>query len=697
MPTARPTYPPAERLDQVDELHGEQVADPYRWLEDTADPRTVEWSTAQDELLAQRRATWPTRARFAARLGELLATGSVSAPIWRAGRPFFLRRTGEQQLSVLLTIDGDGDGDGDDRDGDGRERVLIDPMALDPSGATTLDYWYPSADGGFLAYGLSHGGTEESLLRVMDVGSGTIVDGPIDRARYAQVAWLSGGEGFYYMRHLGGDDHLSRRVYLHRLGTDAGTDPLVFGGDSPRGRYFGCQVSTDGRWFAVSESQGTDPRTNVWIADLHKSPVDAPEFLPLQVDVDALTTVDLHDGHCYIWTDRDAPRRRLCVTEPDRLAYEDWRELLPEDPEAVLEDVAILDGPELDRPVVVARRSRHAVSELAVHCLATGEHLADVPLPGVGSVVELTAPPTGAHSAWFTYTDFTTPATVYRFDARTQEIEVWASPPGEVELPALSTRQVMYRSKDGTEVRMFLIEGAGHEGPRPTVLYGYGGFNIAMTPSYSTQAVAWVEAGGVYAIANLRGGSEEGEQWHRAGMLANKQNVFDDFAAAADWLVYNGLSTPEQLGIFGGSNGGLLVGAALTQHPEKFAAVVCSAPLLDMIRYEQFGLGTTWSGEYGTVEVAEEFGWLISYSPYHNVREGLAYPAVLFTVFEGDTRVDPLHARKLAAALQHATGGARPILVRRETEVGHSSRAVSRSIDLYADELAFLSAETGLA
>jgi len=383
------------------------------------------------------------------------------------------------------------------------------------------------------------------------------------------------------------------------------------------------------------------------------------------------------------------PNRRLLVLT--------WHDLIPEDPEAVLGGFAFLDGAELDAPALLVAHTRHAVSELAVHDLGSGERRGSVALPGMGSVVALRDRRDGGCEAWFTYTDFTSPATVYRFDGRDGGVTLWARPPGAVTMPALAARQVEYASKNGTTVRMFLLSHADlPAGQRPAVLYGYGGFNVSQTPYFSATAAAWVEAGGVWAVANLRGGGEEGEQWHRAGMLAGKQNVFDDFHAAADWLVDNAVTSPERLAIMGGSNGGLLVGAALTQRPEAYAAVVCSAPLLDMVRYERFGLGPTWAGEYGTTEDPEQFGWLLGYSPYHHVREGAPYPAVLFTVFDGDTRVDPLHARKLAAALQHASTGSGAILLRRERDVGHSARSVSRTIALCADELAFLAAATHL-
>ncbi|MQA83657.1 MAG: prolyl oligopeptidase family serine peptidase [Streptosporangiales bacterium] len=698
----RRTFPPAERLDLVEEIHGHRVADPYRWLEDPESDETKKWLDAQDELFRTVAEELPGRDRLRERIRQLMAAGMVSSPSWREGRQFFLRRTAEQELAVLYTVDPDG-GAGDTA-APPAERCLIDPLALDPGGTTTLDSWQPSKEGHLLAYQLSQGGDEESILRVMDVSTGDIVDGPIDRCRYSPIAWLPGGEAFYYVRKLPpeqvpeGEEQYHRRVYLHRLGAPPEEDVMIFGEGRDKTEYYGVSVSRDGRWLLLGASRGTAPRNDLWIAELSASSPERPELRTVQEDVDARTSGHVgRDGRFYLFTDRDAPRGRLCVADPLTPEYESWRELVPEDPAAVLEDFAILDGPELERPVLLAGWTRHAVSEISVHDLRTGERLGMVPTPGLGSIGGIVERPEGGHEAWFGYTDHTTPPTVQRYDARTGETTVWATPPGTVEVPRIEARQLTYASKDGTPVRMFVISRPEETGPRPTILSGYGGFGISMTPGYSGSILAWVEAGGVYAVANIRGGGEEGEEWHRAGMLAGRQKVFDDFHSAAEHLVREGWTSPDQLGISGGSNGGLLVGVALTQHPSQYAAVVCSAPLLDMVRYERFGLGALWQAEYGTVEDPEQFGWLLSYSPYHHVREGVGYPPVLFTVFDSDSRVDQLHARKMCAALQHATSGDGPILLRRESQVGHGARAVSRSIDLAVDMLSFVAVHTGHA
>jgi prolyl oligopeptidase len=587
-------------------------------------------------------------------------------------------------------------------------RALIDPVAIDSSGRTTLDAWAPDKEGRLLAYQLSHGGDEESLLRVIDVATGELVDGPIDRCRYSGVAWLPGGKAFYYVRRLPpeavpeGESQYHRRLYLHVVGTPPESDTEVFGAGRDKTTYYGASVSRDGRWLIVSASVGTAPREDIWIADLTACDPAAPALVPLMVGLDAMASPRVgRDGKLYVFTDLNAPRGRICVADPAAPGPEGWRDLVAEDPSAVLRSYAILDGPELTRPVLVVSRTRHAVSEVSVHDLATGEFLRALELPGIGTVGGVGERPEGGHEAWFGYTDYTTPPVVLRYDAAAGELSTWAAAPGAADNPpAVSASQVTYRSKDGTEVRMVIIKPAGtpQDGPgeRPCILYGYGGFDISQTPGYSANILTWVEAGGVYAVAGLRGGSEEGEEWHRAGMLDRKQNVFDDFHAAAEYLIETGVTARDRLAVWGGSNGGLLVGAAVTQRPDLFTAAVCSAPLLDMVRYERFKIGETWNVEYGSAAKPEELGWLLGYSPYHHVRDGVGYPAVLFTVFRNDTRVDPLHGYKMCAALQHATGSGRPVLLRAEGQVGHGQRAVSLTAGQAGDCLAFVARETGL-
>ena len=703
--TELPRYPTAHRDEHVDVIHGLEVPDPYRWLEDGDSADTATWLDRQDDLLDSWRPQWTSRAGFAERLETLLSTGFHGPPTFRHDRQFFMRRRADQEHGVLHTVDPDG-----------TERVLVDPTVIDPDGTTTLDAYQPSPDGALLAYQLSEGGTEESAIRVLDVATGEVVDGPVDRTRVSPVAWLPDGSGFYYVRRLHPDDvpeqerQYHRRVWFHRLGSDPADDPIVFGSDHDKEFWWTVSLSpstgTDrGRWLAVSGSRGTDPRTEVYLADLAGADLAAPEFVTVQRDVDAQTSVGVGiDGRLYVGTDLDSPRGRLLVTDPATPGREHWRPLVDEDPVAVLAGFAILD--DLDEPRLLVSWTRHAVSEVSIHDLGSGKRVGELTdLPQPGSVGAMVTRYHGGHEAWFTYTDHVTPPVVYRYDGSTGEVEEWARPPGPFpDVSGISARLVDYTSYDGETVRMFVIARADDEpgaaGPRPTILYGYGGFGISMAPAYSAGALAWVEAGGVYAVACLRGGGEEGEDWHRAGMGRHKQRVFDDFHAAAEWLCDHDVTTPSRLAISGGSNGGLLVGAALTQRPDLYRSVVCSAPLLDMARFEEHGLGRFWSGEYGSAAEPDELANLLTYSPYHRVRSGQAYPATLFTVFGSDTRVDPLHARKMCAALQAATTAdprTHPILIRVEREVGHGARAVSRTIALSADSFAFHAWNTGLS
>ena len=688
-----PDYPAADRLDIVDDLHGRAVPDPYRWLEDPTDPRTQAWRAAQDELMVAERAAWASRGRFAGRIEELMGSGSVSPPYYRGDWTFFTRRDPGQQFPILYV-----------RKGDGEPRVLFDPIAVDPTGVTTLDAWQPSKEGDRVALQYSIGGNEESILQVMHTATGEVLEDGIDRCRYSPIAWLPGGERFYYVRRLDPEllpeteRQFHRRVYLHSVGTSPDDDVLIFGAGMNMTNYYGVEVSRDGRWLQVSASEGTEPRNDLWIADLQASPPEVPAFQLVQGDVDAQTGIHVgRNGLFYISTDLDAPRGRLCVSSPENLWDRPWRDLLSEDPEAVLDGYAILDGPQLIRPLLLAVWTRHVVSEMSLHDLETGERLRTIELPGAGTVAGPVERPEGGPVAWFVYTDHTTVPTIYAFDERTGEIALWEAPPGTVEVPRVYSRQVTYTSPDGTLVRMFVVSPTPEpDHPRPTILYGYGGFGIPLSPAYSATVLSWVEAGGVWAVANLRGGGEEGEEWHRDGMLGNKQNVFDDFHAAAEWLIANGWTTREQLAINGGSNGGLLVGAAMTQRPDLFNAVVCVAPLLDMVRYTTSELGPTWTVEYGDPEIPEQLDWLLGYSPYHRVVEGTDYPATMFVAFDNDTRTDPMHARKMCAAVQHATAGQRPIVFRGEGDVGHGARSTSRAIEESAEILAFAARWTGL-
>lgn len=693
----RPRYPDAPREDIVDELHGQRIPDPYRWLEDVDDPRTRRWTAEQDALYQAERSTWPDADRWTARLLELADVHRVLTPRVRGERIFLERRAPGQDHPVLYVREGR------------IERPLLDVLAIDPGGRTVLEAWEPSVEGDRLAYQISRDGTEDSQLWVLDVATGRIVDGPIDRVRRTSIGWLPGGETFYYVSRLApqvhpGEERYHRRVYLHKVGSPRDADVTVFGEGRDKTQFYSVAVTPDGRWLVITATTGTAPGTDVYLADLSASPSGRPELRPVQEGGRARTRLHITSGtgpHDPLWlrTDLDAPRRRLVVCTPADPTPEAWRELIPERPDAVLDDLAILNGPELARPVGLVAWIRHAASEITVHDLTDGSLLDTVALPGIGTVGSISVRPEGGHEAWFTYSSFTTPAQVLRYDALTGRAEPWAvqHAPRASSTHRLAADLEDYRSADGTVVRVFVVSQAGRpDRPRPAILSGYGGFGVSISPRYSAQIVSWVEAGGVFAMACLRGGGEEGEQWHRSGQGTLKQNAFDDFHAAADHLVEAGWTTFGQLAIMGSSNGGLLVGAAITQHPEKYAAAVCSSPLLDMARYERSGLGPSWVPEYGTTDDPDQLRTLLSYSPYHHVTAGTAYPPVLFTASGGDTRVDPLHARKMCAALQHASSGDGPVLLRLEQGVGHGMTAFSLGLAMQAECLAFLADQLGV-
>ncbi len=686
-------YPAADRLDLVDHRHGYDIADPYRWLEDPSDPRTVAWSAAQDALAADRLAALPGREALTASIDPLVRAGEVGAPAWRAGRAFYTGRRANQEHPVLYV-----------REPDGTERVLVDVHAEDPSGRTTLDSWVPSLEGTRLAYLTSLGGDEESRLFVLDVPTGAVLEGPISRVRFSPVGWLPGGRELVYVRRLPpeavppGEDRFHRRVWRHVVGTDPdGADVLLHGEGQEATMLYDLRTSADGRWLVVMGMLGTARRNWLWIGE-PSGTRPLREVLNYDDDVRVDAWVE-RDGRLYLRTTYGgADRWRLCTADPAAPDPAQWTQLVPEDPTAVLDAVRYLPGPGR----LVTLWSRHAVSELRLHDPATGAPAGRIPLPGPGTVVGLSTvddkTPAGRDTVWIGWTDVATPRSVLTY--QDGETRLAQAAPGAVAAPTMAVQQVTYPSADGTPIRMFVLSPTEvPDRPRPVLLTGYGGFAVTRVPEYNPSALAWVAAGGVYAVPGLRGGGDEGEVWHRAGMREHKQNVFDDFHAAADYLVDTGWTSPDRLAITGGSNGGLLVGAALTQRPHRYRAVVCAKPLLDMVRYERFLIGRYWNHEYGTAEDPTELGWLLGYSPYHRVKEGERYPAVLFTSYENDARTDPCHPRKMCAALQYATGsdpGTHPVLLRRETDVGHGDRSATRTVQLTVDMLAFLGQHTGL-
>lgn len=681
MPLPPPPRTPREEV--VDDVHGERITDPYRWLEEDAAERVRAWSEEQNARTRSVIGPLPQRAAFARRLRELLAVGLLSTPRPIAGRIFHTRREGDQKQAVLYVREGPRGGD----------RALIDPNALDASGLVTLDWYYPSHDGKLVAYGLSRGGDEMSTLGVIETATGKTLPDRIPYTQRSTVAWVDGG--FYYTVHpapgsvAAGDENYYRRVRFHRLGDDPGGDELVFGEGRAKEEIPGVSTSRDGRWVLIASFHGW-ARSEVYLLDRRDR---ERRLVPVMEGREAIATGFVHDDRVWLRTNLDAPNYRVVSVACAAPSVDRWETVIPEGDH-------VIESFDRTKDRVAVLRLVRATSRVATYD-ASGKDEREIALPSLGAI-ELVEGEHGGDLIGYTFQSFTQPPIAFVADARTgatTEVAKLRTPP-RLDIGNIAVEQTTYPSRDGTEITMFLVHrrDVTPTGSVPTVLTGYGGFNISRTPAYSAGAAAWVEAGGLFALPNLRGGGEYGETWHRAGMLVNKQNVFDDFHAAAEALIARGWTSPRQLAVAGGSNGGLLVGAALTQRPDLFAAVYCAVPLLDMLRYQNFRIARFWIAEYGSAEDPEQAGWLRKYSPYHNVRAGTRYPPVLFTTAEGDSRVDPMHARKMAALLQSQSEDPESIvLLRVDRDAGHGiGKPLDKQVDDLADQYAFIAWRTGL-
>jgi prolyl oligopeptidase len=682
------TEPPASRVENVREtLHGVEIEDPYRWLEATDDPEVRDWTAAQNAATAQVLGALPMRDRIRRRLDELLKVGLLEVPTVAAGRAFFLRREAHQDQSVLYVREPESSDD----------RALVDPNALAGDHLVTIDWFYPSWDGRLIAYGLSRGGDELSTLHVIEVVSGRVLDDRIPDTRFSSVAWLPDASGFYYTRYPAkgsvppGEENYNSRVRFHRLGEDPAHDAVVFGEGRDPTDVFELSLSRDGRWLLVHAHQGW-AKTILFVRVLKGD----GEFRSTGEEREAIFVGEVVDGRLYVRTNWEAPNWRVLELDLETLDPETAPTVLEERAETILVEMAFVGGR------LVTHELEDASSRIRAYALPDGGLEREVALPDLGSVQGTPSMRTpGIAGEWerdellFGFTSFLHPPAVLRCDLETGSVTTF------VQLPAPSgfdpgsyeTRQVHCRSADGTSVPIFVVHRRGLplDGSAPAYLTGYGGFNVGMTPFWINSLPLWVESGGVYAVAVLRGGNEFGERWHRDGMLERKQNVFDDFIAAADWLVDDGYTARERLAIGGGSNGGLLVGAALTHRPDLCRAVFCAVPLLDMLRYHHLQIAKLWIAEYGSAEDAEQFRWLHAYSPYHRVVDGERYPAVLLTTALGDTRVDPMHARKMAARLQAANASGLPVLLRVEGDAGHGQgKPRSKQLDEATDLWTFL-------
>ena len=676
-----PIYP-ASRIDTaVEELHGERVPDPYRWLEAGDSEETRAWTEAQNRVTRAYLDAVPARPLIQQRLATLLQIGSLGTPTPAKGRYFYQRREGTQNQPVLYVRE----------NVHGSDRVLLDPNALDAAGTTALDWYFPSEDGRLLAYGLSENGSEESVLQVMDVTTGAVLPDRIAPCRAADVAWLPDTSGFYYTRYPREgevppeEEQYHRAIYFHRLGEDSAADTLIFK-PAAKEHWPGVDLSPDGRWLVVSVARTFD-QTDLYLQDRSAGGALVPVVTDLPHTFDGRVV----GQRLYIRTNQDAPNYCLYVTDPATPSRDRWREIVPTRADAVL------DGFLIARDTLALSYLESASSRLRL-AGPDGEHPREVSLPAIGSVFGWGAEPDG-DELFYGFSSYTVPPSIYRIDLRTGAEELWQRVEADIAPERFEVHQVRYASKDGTPITMFLVHQKAlvRNGENPTYLTGYGGFNISMTPSFSRSVLAWLEQGGVVAIPNLRGGGEYGEAWHEGGMLGTKQNTFDDFIAAAEYLFRERYTSPARLAIAGGSNGGLLMGAVLTQRPDLFRAVVIQVPLLDMLRYHRFLIARLWIPEYGCADDPEQYRWLRAYSPYHHVRAGAPYPAVLLATAESDTRVDPLHARKMTARLQAASSSEHPILLRLEGKAGHGAgKPVSKVLEELVDTWSFVVTEVGV-
>jgi len=681
--------PPKARVEVVeDTVHGHRISDSYRWLEDAGSPATQEFVRQQLAYTRGMLDPLPGRDRINQELTQLLSIGNIGTPHVGGKYYFYMRREGPQNQAVLLVRE----------DIHGKDRALVDVNTLAADGTVALDWWAPSDDGKYVAYGASAGGSEESTLHIVETASGKLLPDTIDRARHANVAWKKDNSGFYYGRTPkkgavpAGEEVYHVRIFYHALGGDPENDPLIFGERAGAQDVPVAQLAGDeDRWLLITVFVGYT-KTEMYLQDLQAGtpPVEITSGKDFSYSGEILR------GQLYIFTNEDAPHYRVFRVDAQQPGREFWREIIPES-DAILRSVLVIHGN------LLGLYEKNATSLLKAFRL-DGHFLSDVTLPGLGSITEIGGK-WDSDEAFFGFQSFTVPPSIYSLDfTGGKGPELWA----RVDAPAIDpsayeVKQVWFSSKDGTRVPMFTFHKRSLvlNGKNPTVLTGYGGFNISLTPSFAGDRYLWLDHGGVFAVANLRGGAEFGEDWHRAGMLEKKQNVFDDFIAAAEYLIAQKYTDKDHLAIRGGSNGGLLVGVALTQRPDLFRAVVCAVPLLDMLRYQHFQIARLWIPEYGSADDPKQFDWIYAYSPYHHVKAGTEYPAILFMTGEGDTRVDPMHARKMAALMQaEAANGQsrqRPILLRIEPKAGHGvGKPITKQIEELTDVYSFLFWQLGV-
>ena len=680
-------YPKTRTVDHVDDYHGIKVPDPYRWLEqDVRESQQVaDWVEAQNKVTFAYLESIPERGRIRQRLEELWNYEKYSAPFKAGGRYYFYKNDGLQNQDVLYVMESLDD----------QPRLFIDPNTWSKDGTVALAGTSFSDDGRYCAYGIAEAGSDWRRWRVLEIASGRLLDEELNWIKFGRVAWTKDGKGFFYSRYdqpQPGQQfqslNLNQKLYYHRVGTPQSDDVLVYKRPDQPEWGFVPEVTEDGRYLIITVWKGTDDKYRILYKDLAE-----PYGMPIEL-IDHFEneyTFIGNDGPVfYFKTDRAAPKRRVIAIDIRRPAPEQWREIVPEADET-------LTGVSFVANMFVARYLKDAKTHVKMFT-PSGRLVREVSFPGIGSARGFGGKRSDTET-FYTFSSFATPPSIYHYDMLTGQSTLMRRSNAQVDPDQYEVRQVFYTSKDGTKVPMFLAhrKGLKRDGSNPTLLYGYGGFNISLTPSFSISRLAWMEMGGVFAMPNLRGGGEYGEQWHRAGTGRNKQNVFDDFIAAAEWRIENGYTRPQRLAIQGGSNGGLLVGACLTQRPELFGAALPAVGVMDMLRFHKFTAGRFWVDDYGTPDDPEDFAALYAYSPYHNIRDGIEYPPTLITTADTDDRVVPAHSFKFAARLQAAQAGDAPILIRIETRAGHGAgKPTSKIIEEIADRWAFLVHQFGM-
>jgi len=682
-------YPAARKSDVVDDYHGTRVPDPYRWLEDPDSPESRAWIEAQNRLTAAYLAEIPARATIRQRLTKLWNYPKYGAPFRKAGRYFFLKNDGLQNQSVLYK----------QASLEATPETLLDPNILSEDGTVALSTLAVADNGRLLAYGTAASGSDWEEFRVRDVVTARDLSDHLKWIKFSGASWTKDGAGFFYSRYPEPTDkaltdvNRFQRLYYHRLGTDQAQDVLVYERPDQPDWGMNAEVTDDGRYAVLTVWLGTDRRNRVYYRDLKdpRHPRITGEVVRLLDDFDASYAFVGNDGPVfYFLTDLDAPRKRVIAIDTRHPERGGWRELIPQGQD-------VLEGVQIIHDTFVANYMHDASSRLRLFAL-DGRMLKDLELPTLGSIGSISGERKD-DEMFYAFTSFLYPTTIFRYDFKSGATSVFKAPTIDFDPSRYETKQVFYTSKDGTRVPMFITykKGLTLDGSNPTYLYGYGGFNISLTPSFSVAMLVWLEMGGVYAVPNLRGGGEYGEEWHQGGMHEKKQNVFDDFIAAAEYLIAQRYTSPAKLAIAGGSNGGLLVGAAMTQRPELFGAALPAVGVMDMLRFHKFTIGWAWVTDYGSADSAAQFPYLYKYSPLHNIRAGTRYPATLVTTADHDDRVVPGHSFKFTATLQAAQAGPQPVLIEIETKAGHGAgKPTSKVIEEQADRIAFLVRNLGM-